>query len=372
MRESFSNRTAVSLFSGAGGMDVGFASAGFQSVVACEIDAIACETFNQNLHLVGHSGNGIEPTSIEKIDLSKVPEDLDLVYGGPPCQGFSVAGKMDPKDSRSELIHSFFDVVDTTKPRAFVCENVKALAISRRWQAVRQILFDRTQADYSVALVVLTATDFGVPQKRERMFLIGIRRDLYDSEPNNLFKDINDRLSFHKEAPETVADIVRDLGPAGTDRNPLTCSAKVVFAKVPILRRSPYAGMLFNGAGRPIPSDRFSSTLPASMGGNKTPIVDEWEILQGSPSLIEEYHLKLMSGGKAKLGAAHKRLRRLTIKECMRIQTFPDQYHFAGRKSTVYRQIGNAVPCKLAEAVARTVDGILNTANLIIDNKAVA
>lgn len=372
MRDVHAPRLAVSLFSGAGGMDVGFARAGFQSVVACELDPDACDTFNQNLHLVGHRGNAIEPTSVTEVDLSKVPADLDIVYGGPPCQGFSVAGKMDPNDDRSKLIHAFFDVVSATRPRAFVCENVKALAISDRWEEVRAALLRRSEADYSVALIVLGAVEFGVPQNRERMFLIGIRRDLYDAGPDALRYDIEKRLVEYRSKPQTVADIVRDLGPAGTKNNPLTCTAKVAFAKAPILRRSPYAGMLFNGAGRPIPSQGFSSTLPASMGGNKTPIVDEGEILKGQPSLIEDYHRSLMAGGKAESGEAPKRLRRLTIKECMRIQTFPDEYQFSGRKSAIYRQIGNAVPCRLAEVVARTVGGILNTAEATMDDKAVA
>ena len=372
MRGDRGPRLAVSLFSGAGGMDVGFARAGFQSVIACELDPAACETFNQNLHLVGHRGNAITPTSVLEVDLSKVPTDLDIVYGGPPCQGFSVAGKMDPNDERSTLIHAFFDVVDATKPRAFVCENVKALAISERWEEVRAALFTRTERNYSVALVVLGATDFGVPQNRERMFLIGIRRDLYDAGTGALKKEIEDRLEAYHATPETVADIIRDLGPAGTKENPLTCTAKVAFAKAPIMRRSPYAGMLFNGAGRPIPSGGYSSTLPASMGGNKTPIVDEGEILNGLPSLIEEYHGSLMAGGCAQPGDAPKRLRRLTIKECMRIQTFPDDYKFAGRKSAVYRQIGNAVPCRLAEVVAHSIDGILTAAETAKDGKAVA
>ena len=372
MRDSRAPRQAISLFSGAGGMDVGFARAGFRSIIACEIDADACNTLNQNLDLLGHSGNKIVPTSVTDLDLSKVPDDIDIVYGGPPCQGFSVAGKMDPNDERSKLIHSFCDVVETTKPRAFVCENVKALAVSERWAEVREALFTRTQKDYSVALVVLTATEFGVPQNRERMFLIGVRRDLYDTEGDQLKRDIETRLDAYRETPETVADIIRDLGPAGTKRNPLTCTAKVAFAKSPVLRRSPYAGMLFNGAGRPIPSAKYSSTLPASMGGNKTPIVDEGEIIEGLPSLIEEYHDSLMTGGKAKQGQAPKRLRRLTIKECQRIQTFPDDYSFVGRKSSVYRQIGNAVPCRLAEAVARTVDGILEAAEGTVRDKAVA
>lgn len=353
------NRTAISLFTGAGGMDVGFAQAGFESVLACELDSDACETFNSNLHLVGHRGNRIVPTSVTELDLEKLPKGVDVVFGGPPCQGFSVAGKMDPNDDRSKLIHSFFDVVEAVQPSGFVCENVKALAVSSRWEDIRKELFQRAGRSYAVAMVVLNATDFGVPQNRERMFLVGIRSNLLGRRNRELQKRIELALESRKKTAPKIADLIRVLGKAGTDTNPKTCTAKISFAKSPVLRRSPYAGMLFNGAGRPMPIDGYASTLPASMGGNKTPIVDEAEIFEGATSFIEEYHSKLQAGEAPRSGDAPDHLRRLTIKECMAIQTFPPAFQFVGRKSSVYRQIGNAVPCGLAEAVASAFHSVL-------------
>lgn len=352
-------RSAISLFSGAGGMDVGFAKAGFRTLLACELDRDACETFNSNLHLVGHTGNRIEPTSVTDMDLAAVPKNVDVVFGGPPCQGFSVAGKMDPNDERSKLIHSFFDVVDAAKPRGFVCENVKNLAVSSRWSDVRDEIIARAKKGYRVALILLNATDFGVPQIRQRMFLVGIRKDQYSGSDGSLYNEMARALAAsHRQAP-TVADVVKSLGRAGTDQNPLTCTAKISFAKAPVMRKSPYAGMLFNGAGRPLSAAGWATTLPASMGGNKTPIIDEREIFEGVDSFVEAYHRELMNGASAKRGDAPKNLRRLTIKECMAIQTFPAEYQFKGSKSAIYRQIGNAVPCDLAEAVARAFDKIL-------------
>lgn len=352
-------RQSVSLFSGAGGMDVGFARAGFESVLACELDRDACETFNLNLHLVAHRSNRIEPTSVTCLNLSRIPRDIDVVFGGPPCQGFSVAGKMDPDDERSQLVHSFFDVMDTTQPKGFVCENVKALAVSGRWGGIRHNILQRARKNYRVALIVLNATDFGVPQIRERMFLVGMRKDIYQGIDRTLEAELRRELSSHRRQSPTVADIIQRLGKAGTKKNPKTCTAKISYAKAPVMRRSPYAGMLFNGAGRPLPVAGFATTLPASMGGNKTPIVDEDEVFEGKNSFVESYHASLMGGGKPRAGDAPARLRRLTIKECMAIQTFPEEYQFYGRKSSVYRQIGNAVPCDLAEAVAKSFQTIL-------------
>jgi DNA (cytosine-5)-methyltransferase 1 len=359
MTEISQSRKSVSLFSGAGGMDVGFARAGFESVLACELDRDACETFNLNLHLVGHRKNRIEPTSVTELDLSCITKDIDVVFGGPPCQGFSVAGKMDPDDERSELVLSFFEVVGQTLPKGFVCENVKALALSGRWERVRQNILRKARKNYHVALIVLNASNFGVPQIRERMFLVGIRKDIYQGVDRTLETELMRELGCRRRQAPTVADIIRHLGKAGTSKNPKTCTAKISYAKAPIMRRSPYAGMLFNGAGRPLPVAGFATTLPASMGGNKTPIVDEDEVFNNKDSFVEAYHAALMDGVKPRAGEVPARLRRLTIKECMAIQTFPPEYQFHGRKSSVYRQIGNAVPCDLAEAVAQSFKAIL-------------
>jgi DNA (cytosine-5)-methyltransferase 1 len=123
------------------------------------------------------------------------------------------------------------------------------------------------------------------------------------------------------------------------------------------MRKSPYAGMMFNGLGRPLDLDNQSNTLPASMGGNKTPILDE--LLLENPnaeSWIANYHKRLRSGGSPLADSpVPSHIRRITLLEAAAIQTFPDDYEFIGEKSSAYRQIGNAVPCKLAEAVAKAV-----------------
>lgn len=348
--------SAVSLFSGAGGMDIGFANAGFNILLANDIDPDACATYRLN-----HEGD-IAQGSLLDISLQErlAGRSVDLVFGGPPCQGFSVAGKMDPGDERSQLIHSFFDVIDTLQPQAFVCENVKALAVLSKWKGVREALFARGKKAYRVALIILNATEYGVPQIRERMFLIGLHKDAFAGSDSDLQAMIEAGLSAQAKRPRTVADIIRSLGRAGTHGNSRTCAAKITFARSPIMRKSPYAGMMFNGAGRPLPPNKWATTLPASMGGNKTPIVDEAEIFDGLESYVESYHRYLTAGGAPRSGNAPSRLRRLTIDECMAIQTFPANYKLAGSRSAQYRQLGNAVPPMLAEAVARVVTGALS------------
>lgn len=347
--------TAVSLFSGAGGMDVGFTEGGFDILFANDIDKAACETFNLNHEIKSSCGDLRD----FKTSLSQF-KDVDLVFGGPPCQGFSVAGKMDPLDKRSELIWTFLEQVKSLDPKAFVCENVKSLAVNNRWRDVRDRLIETANGmGYATSLVVLNASHFGVPQARERMFLIGVKDNVNKVSSQEFGQAISKALNSRLQVPVTISELFRSLGPAGSENNNRTCSAIISYAKKPVLRRSPYAGMLFNGSGRPINPQKYALTLPASMGGNKTPIIDEEEIFLGKSSFVVNYHEELRKGGTPRSGIAPSRLRRITVDEALAIQTFPPGYRMAGSQSSIYRQIGNAVPCKLAKVVAEVVNQIL-------------
>lgn len=340
----------VSLFTGAGGMDVGFENAGITVVLANEIVREAAETYKVNRKDAVILNDNI----YNVMDKFEAYSGADIVFGGPPCQGFSVAGKMNPEDERSKFIFTFLDVVEIVKPRAFVMENVKALAKLEKWADVRNSYMKRVnELGYNCVAVVLNATDYGVPQKRERVFFIGIR----DNDDVFLEHNITELICSQRVKAPTVRDVLKPLGVAGTERNPNTCPARITFATNPIMRKSPYAGMYFNGQGRPINVDDYANTLPASMGGNKTPFVDE-AYLYGNETedWVVSYHQGLVDNTIIpEFKEAPKRLRRLTIKEAAKIQSFPDSYVFCGSPSKIYTQIGNAVPCRLAEVVANAV-----------------
>ena len=342
--------TAVSLFTGAGGMDIGFERAGIEVIFANELMSEAAATYNAN-HASGVMVNDDVNNILDSLGQF---QGVDLVFGGPPCQGFSVAGKMNPDDNRSKLIFTFLDVIEKVRPRAFVMENVKALGVLEKWEPVRRKYLDRVRAlGYNCVPFILNATEYGVSQKRERVFFIGIR-DNGDPFFEYYMKDL--LLQQKNDAP-IVRELLQSLGRAGTDENPDTCTAKITFATHPVMRKSPYAGMYFNGQGRPIDVDGYANTLPASMGGNKTPFVDE-DYLYGEASSDwgVDYHRGLMEGTIVpEFKEAPERLRRITIREAARIQSFPDNYVFCGNKGAIYTQIGNAVPCRMAEAVAKAV-----------------
>ena len=340
----------VSLFSGAGGLDVGAIAAGADIIWANDMMKEACETYRYNI------GNHIVQGDLnEHLDELQSLGDIDLVIGGPPCQGFSVAGKMDSEDVRSQLIWTYANVISLLRPKAFVMENVKALGYIARWEGVRQALLKRFhELGYSVSYLVLNACDFDVPQSRERVFFVGFKGN------ENLVPNLAKMIKPYSHKAITVREALKVLDRAGTGNNANTCKAKITLASNPILRKSPYAGMLFNGLGRPTKIDGYSATLPASMGGNKTPIIDEKELYEGEQPWIEQYHAAVSKDiTKASFQPAPSFLRRMTPAEAAILQTFPLTYKFCGSQSKVYTQIGNAVPCNLGKAVVSMVVDIL-------------
>lgn len=345
---------AISLFSGAGGMDVGVINAGFNIIAANELDPYACKTYKAN-HPHSLMIEGDINAHLDEITRFK---NIDLVVGGPPCQGFSVAGKMDPDDPRSKLIFSFCEVIEKVLPLSFIMENVKALGTLSKFEDIRNRLLSRLEtAGYSVTMIILNAKDFGVPQSRERVFFIGTKERYPKISENSFNKFMCPSVSLR--------EAIVHLNRAGTETNPNKTRAKITLAVKPVLRKSPYAGMLFNGQGRPLNPDSWCSTLPASMGGNRTPIIDEDHLYDNKPSWVESYHKSILKNElTTEFKDAPSRLRRLTIDEAAIIQGFPNDYIFVGPQSKIFNQIGNAVPCKLAQVVASAVKEVLEKAKV--------
>lgn len=349
IKEQLKNNSVrtISLFSGAGGLDIGAIQAGAKIIWANDVMADACKSYFNNIGEHIHQGDINQYIA----HLAEYANTVDLVVGGPPCQGFSVAGKMDANDERSKLVWSYAKVIEVVKPKAFIMENVKALGTLNRWASVRNALLEKFRnLGYSVNFCVLNASDYGVPQARERLFMVGFK------DNNISVSNLEAMLSSYKNKAVTVRDALRTLDRAGTGNNLGVCKAKITLAVNPVLRKSPYAGMLFNGLGRPLKLDGYSATLPASMGGNKTPIIDEKALYDGETPWIELYHQRVIEDSSvAKQITIPSYLRRMTVEEARVIQTFPTNYQFAGSQSSQYTQIGNAVPCALAKAVCSMV-----------------
>ncbi|HEX4830680.1 MAG TPA: DNA cytosine methyltransferase [Trebonia sp.] len=354
--------TFVSLYSGCGGLDLGFARAGMRPVWANDAADWAVETYNQIAKITDppwraaaelFEGHSAIAGDVRLAGGGLAPGMADLVIGGPPCQGFSVAGRMDPADPRSRHVFSFLDVVGRLRPTAFCMENVAALARNQRWADVIARLAATAARDYDIRLVVLNASHWGVPQARERMFLVGLPRgagELALPAPPTA------------ACPPSVGSVLRPLPKVGTPGNASLCTARITMARAPVLRLSPFAGMLFNGQGRPVDLNRPAPTLPASMGGNRTPIIDLDQLEHGAVPWVVGYHRRLVMGHEPPLAQLPReaRLRRLTVEEAAAIQTFPADMHWRGPPTARFRQVGNAVPPVLAWHVARAIRAALS------------
>lgn len=297
----------VSLFSGAGGLDLGFVRAGHNIVWANDLYADAVKTYRANL------GNHIICEDIAKVDSSSIP-DCDIVIGGFPCQGFSVANmKRSIGDNRNILYRELLRVIHDKKPRFFLAENVKGILHFAKGEVFKTILAEMADLGYKVQYHLFNAADYGVPQKRERVIIVGVRNDV--------------TFNFHFPCPTHSKD-----GGLLTKKWVSVAETLAHFPdpsqpnNIPNHVYSKYK-LNFNGylGHRPLDPDAPAPTVTAR-GDDK--------------------------GGVVILPHPNSQ-RRMTGRELAAIQSFPDDYCFFGPLSSVYRQIGNAVPPRLAEAIAR-------------------
>jgi DNA (cytosine-5)-methyltransferase 1 len=327
--------SCIDLFSGAGGLSLGLKMAGFTVKAALEFDTNAIETHRVNLPDVRHMCE-----DVQGVDFSEF-EGIDLVAGGPPCQPFSVSGKQLGSLDLRDMVPQFVRAVREARPTAFLMENVHGLASAKFRSYLDARVEELESLGYDVHWKVLNSAHYGVPQNRFRLFIVGVPKGVPFAFPSQTHG------TGAKKPYSTVREALKDA-PAD-DVN----MAKVVYAKNPILRKSPYAGMLLNGKGRPLNLDAPGHTIPATAGGNRTHIVD-------FDGVLLDYHSHLMSGGAARIGEVSG-CRRLTVRESARIQTFPDWFQFTGQRSRKYCQVGNAVPPMFAKAVGSAILKALKT-----------
>lgn len=304
--------TAISLFSGAGGLDMGFENAGFKTIWANDFEADACKTHEN------WSNAKVVCGDIAKIDASDIP-DADIMLGGFPCQGFSLSGPRKIDDSRNVLYKHYVRIVKSKKPLMFVGENVKGLLTMGNGSIIEAIVAEFADCGYDVFYKLINAKDYGVPEDRERVIIVGFRKDLgiHDFEfphPRSYRVTMREAL---KNIPEPSPDEV--------------CSA-------------PYSSR-YMSRNRKRDWDDVSYTIPA--------MAKQVTLWPGSPDMkkIETDHWEFGTDGIT---------RRFSWREAAAIQTFPPQVEFYGNLTSKYKQIGNAVPVKLAEIIATHLYAILS------------
>jgi DNA (cytosine-5)-methyltransferase 1 len=310
----------ASLFAGAGGLDLGFKQAGFDIVWANEYDKTIWETYEKN-----HPTTFLDKRSIRDVRNEELPENIDGLIGGPPCQSWSLAGTMKGiHDERGSLFFEYIRILKHLQPKFFLAENVKGIVSKAHIKEFNNILSLFDEAGYSCQYKVLNAYDYGVPQTRERVFIVGFRKDL---ESSFEFPLPIERKSHLDEVIKGLEDAV----PFEKGREPLT--------KIP---NNEY----FTGS--------FSSIY---MSRNRRRTIHEPSFTiqaSGRHAPLHPLSSEMVKVSKDKFEFVdEKNVRRLSVRECARVQTFPDSFIFYYKNiNDGYKMIGNAVPVKLAYYIA--------------------
>lgn len=313
----------ASLFSGCGGLDLGFKNAGFKVIFANDNDKDIWKTFELNHHIT------IDKRSITEIKADEIPE-VEGIIGGPPCQSWSLAGSMKGiNDSRGKLFYEYIRILNEKRPLFFVAENVSGILSKTHLPEFNNIIANFENLGYNVSYKLVNAKDFGVPQERLRVIIVGYRKDL--------------RMKFSFPQPNynvsTLRNAIKNL--------PNSIQAKEKNKPNINLKISNHEHMnggfstIYMSRNRKKSWDDVSFTIQA--GGRHAPLhpsssemikvaEDKWEFQENN------------------------KCRRLSVRECARIQTFPDNFIFDyDNVAKGYKMIGNAVPVKLAEAIASKI-----------------
>lgn len=376
--------TSIDLFSGCGGLTKGFSMAGIRSIFASDIDENCEKTFNRNFPGVPFLCKDITQITREEVDALTGGVVPDIIIGGPPCQGFSLANKRRNKvadDPRNRLFYGFVKFINWYSPKLFVMENVKGLLSMKDGAVLETILNEFRYAGqhggYNVSYKVLLASDYGVPQNRERVIIIGTRRDLCvePKHPEPLVID-------HKI---TVDEAISDLPQIHA------CEGSEVM-EYPVEPQNDYQRLMRQNmqyvtnhiAMRHTP--RLISRFEAIQPGQS--LIDVWEthgsVKRGAPN--EKSDVKFSQNNQRVFGNLpaptitasfqsnfiHPHLNRnFTAREGARLQSFPDDFIFEGMRTKMswekglsqYQQIGNAVPVLMAKAIGECINNILNHKN---------
>lgn len=366
----------IDLFAGCGGLSLGFKMAGFKSILASDIDENCKLTYTHNFPDVPFICQDI--TTITQVDLLKYIDgrNVDVIIGGPPCQGFSLANKRrdnNNTDPRNQLFYHYLKILTWVQPKAFVLENVKGLLSMQNGKVIKEIVRCFTEAGYNVDFKILKASDFGVPQVRERVIVIGIRTDLQRIPmfPMPLGK-----------APVTVDEAISDLpyleAGQGEENVAYACAPQNAYQQM----MRAHSDIVHNHIAMKHTA-RLVERFKAIKAGQS--LVDVWEthgaVKRGNPTekstvKFSQNNQRLFGDKPAPTIAAsfqsnfiHPHCdRNFTAREGARLQSFPDDFIFYGFRTKMswekglsqYQQIGNVVPPLLAYAIASTLAETLN------------
>ena len=384
--------SVVGLFAGCGGMDLGFQQAGFEIIWANDFDKDAVSTYKNNI------GNHIVLGDIRDIPSSLIPNDFDVLLGGFPCQGFSIANiKRSIKDERNFLYLEMLRVIKDKKPKFFVAENVKGMLSLHKGRVMEMILKDFKNLGYDVDYKLLKASDYGVPQNRERVIIIGNRIGA-----KNEFPQVSHGNEKNMKPYVKVKEVVNHLKNQRVRDLPFKVKEKYIYNHVARTNVSDkFWGRKFNVNQHDIcdylkfwrnKSDWSTKKIDLHFGYAHTaghwfrkdnnsgsiPNANDWWELKKLLKFDDKYDKQVTTYIEKEIKFEQSlrinnwdepsdtitatgpeihpnKKRRMSVRECAIIQTFPDEFVFQGSLGSMYRQIGNAVPVLMANKIAKQI-----------------
>lgn len=343
----------VDLFSGAGGLSRGFMDAGFDILLGIDFEDAALKTFKENhgnadvmkLDLFDHDNLQYITNYLKERDL-----EIDVLIGGPPCQGYSLAGPRDEHDERNTLYESMVKLAKQTKPKVIVLENVPGLLKLFEGKGAQRILDDFSELGYNMQSKILYAPNFGVPQIRKRVFFVGVLSGLGTFEYPVPFVDKEHYITC-EQAIDDLPSLEYDLGAEETEyiKEPTSMYQK-------LMREN--SKKLYNHVGTKHEDKTIELIKMVPEGKNFRALPEPYNTMFKYNEALTRYHSKkpsltINTGHRSHF---HYKWNRIpTVRESARLQSFPDDFIFYGNKSQQYRQVGNAVPPLLGKAVGLKV-----------------
>ena len=346
---------AIDLFAGCGGLSKGFMDAGFDIIVGVDNDQAALNTFAKNHNgAVSLNADLSKQETFDEIKRIAGDREIDVVIAGPPCQGFSLTGPRNFDDERNKLYLAVIEIVKQYQPKAFIIENVPGMATLYEGQIKDEILHRFKKMGYNIECKILCAADYGVPQMRKRLIFMGIRKDIGTPKfPKE--KLATENYLTCRDAVSDLPSLENDLGTEEAEYNkePLTDYQKLMRGNCSILYNhigTNHTQMVKDTIAL-VPEGGNYKDLPAGWGESRK-FHMAWTRLNGNAPArtVDTGHRNLF----------HYQYNRVpTVRESARMQSFPDDFIFTGTKTQQSRQVGNAVPPLLGQALGEAVLSII-------------
>ncbi len=336
--------TVIDLFSGCGGLSYGLEQSGFQIIAGIDNWSDALYTFQKN-----HKDSQILLADLGEISSADIckklginPNEIDVIVGGPPCQGFSISGKRNPEDPRNKLYQNFVDIVGYLKPKAFIMENVPNLVSMLDGKIKDTIIEDFEKKGYTVTWKILDASEFGVPQKRRRVIFVGMRNGKQFLFPKG---DLNNVVTTKDAISDLPKNSLAEGSPYPSFANSefqkyMRQKSKGIFNHVITIHTEQTKNII-----NMVPDGKNYKSLPAHLHSTRKVNIAWTRLNSKKPSYtMDTGHNHIF----------HYKYNRVpTTRETARIQSFPDSFIFLGGKTSQLKQVGNAVPPLLASEIGK-------------------